>query len=172
MARKISYRRHKRGGQADYVSETQPGNPNLPYSAPTQMMQGGRRRRHRMRGGNGMSPYSSATSYSSYVNGSENSQYNRVFSQAGPYAGVAGNMSIGAQGQNSTMAGVPNANSLALIQKAGSRRRRHTKKRRGGFLGSVLNQAIVPFGLLGLQQSYGRNRSRRNGSMTRRRRYK
>jgi hypothetical protein len=125
-----------------------------------------------MRGGNGMSPYSSATSYSSYVNGSENSQYDRVFSQAGPYAGVAGNMSIGAQGQNSSMAGVPNANSLALIQKAGSRRRRHTKKRRGGFLGSVLNQAIVPFGLLGLQQSYGRNRSRRNGSMTRRRRYK
>jgi len=181
MARKISYRRHKRGGQADYVSETQPGNPNLPYSEPTQMMQGGRRRRHRMRGGNGMSPYSSATSYSSYVNGSENSQYDRVFSQAGPYAGVAGNMSIGAQGQNSTMAGVPNANSLALIQKAGSRRRghrgtrriRHTKKRHGGFLGSVLNQAIVPFGLLGLQQSYGRNRSRNNRSMSRRsRRYK
>jgi hypothetical protein len=125
-----------------------------------------------MRGGNGVAPYSSATSYSNYVNGSENSQYDRVFSQAGPYAGVPGNMSIGAQGQNSTMAGVPNANSLALIQNAGSKRRRHTKKRRGGFLGSVLNQAIVPFGLLGLQQSYRRNRSRRNGSMTRRRRYK
>jgi hypothetical protein len=174
MPIRSAHRRYKRGGQAPYVSETQPGNPNLPYSAP---LVGGRRRRHRtMRGGNAGSPYSSATSYSNYVNGSENSQYDRVFSQTGPYAGVSGNMSIGAQGQNASMSGVPNANSLALIQSAGSRHRRrrvrHTKKRRGGFLGNVINQAIVPFGLLGMQQSYRRNRSRSNGSMSRRRRYK
>lgn len=31
---------------------------------------------------------------------------------------------------------------------------RKTKSRRGGFLGSLINQAIVPFGILGLQQTY------------------
>jgi hypothetical protein len=31
-----------------------------------------------------------------------------------------------------------------------------TKSRRGGFLGSLINQAIVPFGILGMQQSYKR----------------
>ena len=156
-------------------SSAQAGNPNLPYSAP---LVGGRRRRHKMRGGNGPSPYSSASSYSSYVNGNENSQYDRVFSQSGSYGSVPGNTSIGAQGQNANMIGTPNANSLSLIQRAGSRHRhrrgrrgRHhfTKKRRGGFLGQVINQAVVPFGILGMQQSYRRNKSQRSKS---RRRYK
>jgi hypothetical protein len=31
---------------------------------------------------------------------------------------------------------------------------RKTKTRRGGFLGSLVNNAIVPFSILGLQQSY------------------
>jgi hypothetical protein len=129
-----------------------------------------------MRGGNGSAPYSSATSYSSYVNGSENSQYDRVFSQAGPYASVPGNTSIGAQGQNANMLGTPNASSLSLIQNAGSKRRRshkkrNTKKRYGGFLGQVINQAIVPLGLLGMQQTYRRNKHNNNKSR-RNRRYK
>jgi len=156
MVRKTSHRRHKRGG-----------NPNLPYSAPSK---GGRRRR--MRGGN--APYSSASSYGSYVNGSENSQYDRVFSQAGPYASVQGNVSIGAQGQNAGMLGTPNNNNLSLIQSAGSKRRHsrkrnHTKKRHGGFLGQVINQAIVPFGLLGMQQTYRRNKNRNTSFRSRRR---
>jgi hypothetical protein len=169
MARKTAHRRHKRGGQAPYLSASQQGNPNLPYSAPSK---GGRRRR--MRGGNSGAPYSSASSYGSYVNGTENSQYDRVFSQAGSYGSVPGNTSIGAQGQNANMLGTPNASSLSLIQNAGSRRRRsqkrrHTKKRYGGFLGQVINQAIVPFGLLGMQQSYRRNKHSNNKSRTHRR---
>jgi hypothetical protein len=40
-----------------------------------------------------------------------------------------------------------------------------TKSRRGGFLGSLINQAIVPFGILGMQQTYGRKR--RGGKKTR-----
>ena len=40
-----------------------------------------------------------------------------------------------------------------------------TKSRRGGFLGSLINQAIVPFSILGMQQSY--KRKRRGGSKTR-----
>jgi hypothetical protein len=171
MARKTTHRRHKRGGQTLYVSETKPGNPNLPYSAP--IKEGGRRHKRKMRGGNGASPYSSASSYNTYVNGSENSQYDRVFSQSGPYASVQGNVSIGAQGQNASMPGTPNADSLGLIQSAGTKRRRkrgyHTKKRRGGFLGQVINQAIVPFTLLGMQQKYRRNKSNHSSTKSRRR---
>jgi hypothetical protein len=40
-----------------------------------------------------------------------------------------------------------------------------TKSRRGGFLGSLINQAIVPFGILGMQQTY--RRKRRGGKKTR-----
>ena len=120
------------------------------------VLKGGRhKRRHRMRGG-----YSSASTYSDYVNGNQNSQFDRVFSQSGPYACVPGNMSIGAQGQNANMAGMPNANSLALIQNAGSR---HTRKRHGGFLGEVINQALVPASLLTMQQTYKRNKSQKAG---------
>jgi len=32
------------------------------------------------------------------------------------------------------------------------------KTKRGGFLGSLINQAIVPFSILGLQQSYRKKR--------------
>ena len=117
-----------------------------------------RNRRHRsrsrsrhMRGG---TPYSSGSSYGVYVNGGENAQYNRVFDQAGPYAQVPGNAIIGAQGQNITPPSqMPSAGQLALVQKAG--RRRH---RKGGILGAVVNQAIVPFGLLAMQQTYRRKR--------------
>lgn len=38
------------------------------------------------------------------------------------------------------------------------------KSRRGGFLGSLINQAIVPFSILGLQQTY---RKKRGGKHTR-----
>ena len=119
-------------------------------------LKGGRRkRRHIMRGG-----YSSASTYGDYVNGNQNIQFDRVFSQSGPYASVPGNMSIGAQGQNANISGMPNANSLALIQSAGSR---HSRKRRGGFLGEVINQALVPASLLTMQQSYRRNKSQKAG---------
>jgi hypothetical protein len=49
-----------------------------------------------------------------------------------------------------------------------------TKSRRGGFLGSLINQAIVPFSILGMQQSYKRKRhggrkTRKSGGSRRRR---
>jgi hypothetical protein len=40
-----------------------------------------------------------------------------------------------------------------LIQSAG---RRRVRGKKGGFLGPVLNQAVVPATLLALQQTYGR----------------
>ena len=107
------------------------------------------RSRRRMRGGS----YTSASSYGEYVNGSGASQWARTMDQSGPYGQIQGNVIIGAQGQNVTpVSQVPNAGQLALVQKAGRRRRR------GGFLGEVVNQAIVPLTILGMQQTYRRKR--------------
>jgi hypothetical protein len=125
------------------------------------------RRKNSGRHKRGGSNYSSAASYGEYVNGLGNAQYNRVFSTSGPYANVPGNISIGAQGQNSRYIGGPNAQQLALVQKAG---RRVSRKRKGGIWGSVINQAIVPFSLLGMQQSYRRKNS--NKKQFTRRRYR
>ena len=114
-----------------------------------------RSRSRRMRGGQG------AAEWGVQVNGSTNAQFNRVF---GPeYANIPGNVIIGAQGQNITPADrIPTVADLARVQAGGRRRRR------GGFLGEVVNQAIVPFGLLGMQQTY--RRKSRGGRRTRRHR--
>lgn len=120
-------------------------------------------RRHRSRSrGRGRSrslaggAYSSATTYGEYVNGSGDSQFNRVFDQAGPFGQMPGNIIIGAQGQNvESPSQVPTAAQLDLVQKAGRKRNR---ARKGGFLGEVVNQAIVPFALLGMQNTYRRKR--------------
>lgn len=117
-----------------------------------------RSRSRKMAGGSGN--YSDGASYGMYVNGTGGSQWARTMDQSGPYGQIQGNTIIGAQGQNvmpSTR--VPSAGELDLVQKGGRRRRR------GGFLGEVINQAIVPFGLLGMQQTY---RRRRGGSRHRR----
>jgi len=67
----------------------------------------------------------------------------------------------------------PTPGNLALIQSAGARRRgrrgRMTKKRGGFLMGEVINQAVVPFGLLALQNRYGRRKSRMNKSRRSRR---
>jgi len=125
-------------------------------------------RRYRRKNKRGGASYSSAATYSSYVNGSENDQYTRTLSQNGPYGNVSGNIIIGAQGQNSHYAGMPNSQQLSLVQKAG--RRTRSRRKRGGIWGSVINQAIVPFSLLAAQQSYkGKKMLNRH---TRRRHYK
>ena len=118
-----------------------------------------RSRSRRMRGGS----YTSGSTYGSYVNGSGDSQFARTFDATGPFAGRAGSEYVGAQGQWSQQPSTPTAQNLSLIQSAGRRRR----SRRGGFFGEVINQAIVPFGLLGLQQtyrkkSYGGKKTRRH----------
>jgi hypothetical protein len=45
---------------------------------------------------------------------------------------------------------------------------RRTRSRRGGFLGSLINQAIVPFSILGLQQTY----KKKNGGKKHTRKHK
>jgi hypothetical protein len=116
-----------------------------------------KRSHHIKKGG---SNYTSATTYNEYVNGSGNAQYARTLDQGGPYADRHGNVLIGAQGQWAYEPHAPTQQNLSLVQSAGK-----SRKKRGGFLGNVLNQAIVPFGLLGLQQTYGR---KKRGGKTRR----
>jgi hypothetical protein len=103
--------------------------------------------RRRIRGGNSANPssYSSASSYGMAVNGNANDQFNRVMNN-----GSNGNTLTGIQGQ-----------------RAGGRRR----SKRGGFWGQVINQAIVPFGILGMQQTFNKRKHHQfNGRKTHRRR--
>ncbi len=118
-------------------------------------------RSRKMRGGN----YTSASTYGSYVNGTPDSQFARTFDSTGPYASRAGSEYVGAQGQWSQQPGEPTDQNLSLVQSAG-KGRKHRKSRRGGFIGEVINQAIVPFGILGLQQTYRKKRT--GGRKTRR----
>lgn len=106
------------------------------------------------KGGN----YTSAATYGEYVNGSIPDQLSRVFTD-----GRDSNILVGAQGQQMTG---PNSSppNLDLIQTAGKR------KKKGGFLGEVINQAIVPFGILAMQQRFGRKRGNSN-SKRRNRKY-
>ena len=43
----------------------------------------------------------------------------------------------------------------------GRRRRRHSRGKRGGNMLAVVEQAAVPLALLGMQQAYGKNRTRK-----------
>ena len=123
----------------------------------------GKRGSRRMRGGS----YTSGSTYGSYVNGTGDQQFARTFDVAGQYGSRVGSEYVGAQGQNSQQFGSPSAQNLSLIQSAGKRRR----SRRGGFLelGGVINQAIVPFSILGMQQTY--RKKSHGGSRTRRHRH-
>lgn len=124
-----------------------------------------RRKSHRHgrkhRGGSAPNPssYSSATTYGSVVNGSLDSQFNRVFNESGMDGKFQSNTIVGAQGQN---LGLP----PSLAQRAGGKRR----SKRGGFWGQVINQAVVPFGILGLQQTY-RRKNHKGGKTHKRRRH-
>ena len=97
--------------------------------------------------------YSSGSTYGEYVNGGTNDQFGRVFNQGGDFAGRQSNVLIGAQGQWGSSPGMPSAQNLALVQKAGKSRRK-----RGGFLGPLINQAVVPFSHLAIQNRYVKNR--------------
>ena len=91
--------------------------------------------------------------------GNEDQQYNSVFD--------IGSKTLGNSFTILPASQTPTPGNLSLIQSAGGRRRRRGRmtKKRGGFLmGEVINQAVVPFGLLALQNRYGRRKSRMNKS--------
>jgi hypothetical protein len=107
------------------------------------------KRRHSYHGGNAPNPssYSSGAGYGMAVNGGMDSQLSRVNNSGGQ-----SNAAIGLQGQ----------------QAGGGKRKKSSKVKKGGFWG-VLNQAIVPFTIFGLQQSYGKRKQ--NGGTRKKRKH-
>lgn len=98
-----------------------------------------RRQRTNKRGGAGAanpSSYSDTSSYMLATVGKGNTQFNNVFDGAG----ASNNAIRGLQGQKAG-------------KRRGSRKGNKSMKK-GGFWGQIINQAIVPFSLLGLQQYY------------------
>lgn len=124
-----------------------------------------------MRGGSGS--YSDASSYGMYVNGPGGEQFSRTLDQTGAYGQIPGNVIIGAQGQNVVSASrMPGNSSVQMAQSGGRRHHRsharkshhRSKSKRGGFLGEIISQAVVPFGLLGMQQTFRRKHKHHNKS--------
>ena len=156
-SRKRSHRRSHRGGSTNstplmlkHGMPTTNTTTSTSTTTPSIGKRGGRSRRHRhFRGGS----YNSGTTYNEYVNGSGDSQYNRVFDQGGVNDARQSNLLIGAQGQWAQATNAPTAQNLSLIQSAGRRRRK-----RGGFWGQVINQAAAPLALLGMQQTFRRKK--------------
>uniref|UniRef100_A0A6C0EQQ1 Uncharacterized protein n=1 Tax=viral metagenome TaxID=1070528 RepID=A0A6C0EQQ1_9ZZZZ len=101
-------------------------------------------RRHKKGGAGAANPssYSDAQSYMKATVGSGDQQYNNVFSSSHSSNSNSGSI-VGLQGQ-----------------KAGSRKRSASRRKRGGLWGQIINQALVPFSILGMQQTY---RKRRHG---------
>ena len=101
-------------------------------------------RRRSLRGGVGNAPdpnsYSSAASYGLAVNGTTNQQFERTFDQGGMLPNDNAGY-VGAQGQ--------------LTGKVGGGKRGKGRKR-GGMWGTIAKDAVVPFGILAMQQSYKR----------------
>jgi len=87
--------------------------------------------------------YSDAASFQMANVGKMNTQYDNVF----------GPNSIGPAYMSQS-----NALRTSDAHILGGRRRKRSSKKRGGMWGQVINQAVVPFGLLGMQQSYGKKR--------------
>jgi len=67
----------------------------------------------------------------------------------------------------SSSGSMPTMPSMPSMPSTGGSRRRRGKK--GGVWGSIINRGVVPFGILAMQQTYGRRR--KQGGTKRRRRY-
>ena len=103
------------------------------------------------------STYSDSQSYMLQTVGNGNTQYDNVFMSN--KSDGTGNSIVGLQGQS-----------------AGGKRRKRSmgkknkKSRKGGYFSEVVNQALVPAALIGMQQSYKKNKKVMGGSRRRKRR--
>lgn len=113
-----------------------------------------RRSRSRRGGAGNVTDYGSASNWMESTVGNGNTQWNNVFNQNDNKSVSDSNAIRGLQGQV-----------------AGSRRRRSARRsRKGGFWSEVVKQAIVPFTLLGLQQTYAKRRHLKKGGTRKHRR--
>jgi len=103
------------------------------------------------------SSYSDAASYALATVGPGNTQYNNTFDIS--KSNVPGNALVGLQGQ--TVGG--RRKRSRSVSKSRSRSRRKSQK--GGFWGGIISQALTPFTLVAMQQSF----RRKKGGKTRRR---
>ena len=117
------------------------------------------RSRRRYRGGGGAADYMLQTV------GTGDQQYKNVFDINSPLK-AEGNTIVGLQGQNTEWPANSGINSAAIKSMTGGKRRR----RRGGFLGQAINQAVVPLSILGMQQSFKKSKRMGGKRHTRRRR--
>ena len=95
-----------------------------------------------------------ASEYMSRLVGDVNAQYNRTFDVNS--STNRGNALVLADGRS-----ISGGSSRRRVRKErvigrGRARGRRSRASRGGFMGSVINQALVPLALLGLQQTYRR----------------
>lgn len=141
------------------------------------MRSGGKRRRRKMRGGKGyaLSPASAgpATPSSTYNNmaqyGGSGSAWEYVQNMFGNGTTQFDNSLVVKPGQTYEQ---QNSNVIQQARQNGGRRSRKGKGRskKGGMWGQIISQAVVPFGLVGLQNKFGnRMRSKKyRGSKSRR----
>lgn len=106
---------------------------------------GGKRRKGRRsrRGGDG------AAEYVLKQYGTGDAQWDAVFKTGNP---AFGNEIINQQHPSSVQ---------AMTHKGGKRKSSSRRSKRGGYWGQIINQALVPFGLLGLQNAYAK-RTKKN----------
>jgi hypothetical protein len=106
------------------------------------------------------SAYSDAASYALATAGNSNTQYSNVFDIG--KNNQQGNGLVGLQGQR-----VGGGRSRGRGRSQGrSRGRKRSRSQKGGFWGGLISNALAPFSLLAMQQSFKR---KNNGNQTRRR---
>jgi len=92
-----------------------------------------------------------ASEYMSRLVGDVNSQYNRTFDINSP--ANRGNALVLADGR-SISGGSSRKRGRGRGRARGRGGSSRSRSKRGGFMGSLINQAVVPLALLGLQQTY------------------
>lgn len=127
------------------------------------------KRTRKQQGGNGTAPPSAWGSvFNTYGNGWTQFM-NALTLQPGANAGSMGSNDLRPIGN--VNANDPNS---SLLKQTGGRKRAKTQRKgkRGGSLaiGAVLEQAIVPFGLLAMQNKYGKSKRTKSSSNKRSRR--
>ena len=181
-------RKHRRGGQSTTTTaqvtnmnmsddEESSSNSMTSSSNTSPLTMDGGRKSHKFmyasrarRGGKSRRRHGgqSASSYGSMINGDANAQWNNVFNNPTTMHASTGNGLWSADLKQNVSGGIIDQKSNpALAQRAGSRKK---NARKGGSLLNVIGQAIVPFGLLGLQQTY-KKKSVKGGKTSKRRRH-
>ena len=123
------------------------------------MAKGSKRHTRKMNTQKGGNAPDSAWGYVMNTVGDGWTQFMDTFSvQPGEVAGAINSNQLVPKGNpNANVAGAPVPN---VKQTGGRRGKGKGKSKKGGFLGvaALLEQAVVPFGLLGMQQAYGKSR--------------